>query len=62
MTHFTKIATGLTGLAALAAVSSPAGAQMNPYGYGNNGGPRVQGRLSPALASRRIGVPPTRRH
>jgi len=37
MTHFTKIATGLTGLAALAAVSSPAGAQMNPYGYGNNG-------------------------
>jgi len=38
MTHFTKIATGLTGLAALAAVSSPAGAQMNPYGYGNNGG------------------------
>src|SRR6476646_11286318 len=38
MTHFTKIATGLTGLAALAAVSSPAGAQMNPYGHGNNGG------------------------
>jgi hypothetical protein len=38
MTHFTKIATGLTGLAALAAVSSPAGAQMNPYGYGTNGG------------------------
>ena len=38
MTHFTKIATGLTGLAELAAVSSPAGAQMNPYGYGNNGG------------------------
>ena len=38
MTHFTKIATGLTGLAALAAVSSPAGAQMNPYGYGSNGG------------------------
>jgi hypothetical protein len=38
MTHFTKIATGLTGLAALAAVSSPAGAQMNSYGYGNNGG------------------------
>src|SRR6478736_1671474 len=38
MTHFTKLAAGLTGLAALAAVSSPAGAQMNPYGYGNNGG------------------------
>jgi len=38
MTHFTKIAAGLTGLAALAAVSSPAGAQMNPYGYANNGG------------------------
>jgi hypothetical protein len=38
MTHFTKIAAGLTGLAALAAVSSPAGAQTNPYGYGNNGG------------------------
>jgi hypothetical protein len=38
MTHFTKIATGLTGLAALAAVSSPAGAQTYPYGYGNNGG------------------------
>ena len=38
MTHFTKLAAGLTGLAALAAVSSPATAQMNPYGYGNNGG------------------------
>jgi hypothetical protein len=38
MTHFTKLATGLTGLAALAAVSSPAAAQMNPYGYGSNGG------------------------
>src|SRR6476661_5068855 len=37
MTHFTKLAAGLTGLAALAAVSSPATAQMNPYGYGNNG-------------------------
>jgi hypothetical protein len=38
MTHFTKLATGLTGLAALAAVSAPAVAQMNSYGYGNNGG------------------------
>jgi hypothetical protein len=44
MTHFTKLAAGLTGLAAIAAVSSPATAQTNPYGqvspYGatNNGG------------------------
>jgi len=38
MTQFTKIAAGLTGLAVLAAVSFPAGAQTNPYGYGNNGG------------------------
>ena len=38
MTHFTKIAAGMTGLAAIAAVSSPAAAQMNPYNYGNNGG------------------------
>jgi hypothetical protein len=38
MSHFTKLATGLTGLAAIAAVSSPAAAQMNPYGYGTNGG------------------------
>ena len=32
MNHFTKLATGLTGLAAIAAVSSPATAQINPYG------------------------------
>ena len=32
MTHFTKLAAGLTGLAAIAAVSSPAAAQINPYG------------------------------
>jgi hypothetical protein len=44
MTHFTKLAAGLTGLAAIAAVSSPATAQVNPYGqaspygYTNNGG------------------------
>jgi hypothetical protein len=44
MTHFTKLAAGLTGLAAIAAVSSPALAQINPYGqvspYGatNTGG------------------------
>jgi hypothetical protein len=44
MTHFTKLAAGLTGLAAIAAVSSPATAQINPYGqvspygYPNNGG------------------------
>jgi hypothetical protein len=44
MTHFTKLAAGLTGLAAIAAVSSPATAQINPYGqvtpYGgtSNGG------------------------
>jgi hypothetical protein len=38
MTNLTKLATGLIGLAALAAVSSPAAAQMNPYGYRNNGG------------------------
>src|SRR5690349_3575126 len=38
MTHFAKLATGLTGLAALAAVSSPAVAQTSPYGYENNGG------------------------
>jgi len=38
MTNFTKLATGLTGLAAIAAVSSPAAAQTNAYGYGNNGG------------------------
>jgi hypothetical protein len=44
MTHFTKLAAGLTGLAAIAAVSSPAAAQINPYGqvspYGatNDGG------------------------
>ena len=38
MTNFTKLATGLTGLAVLAAVSSPAAAQTNAYGYGNNGG------------------------
>lgn len=44
MTHFAKLARGLTGLAAVAAASSPATAQINPYGqvapYGaaNNGG------------------------
>src|SRR6185312_11789820 len=44
MTHFTKLAAGLTGLAAIAAVSAPAAAQINPYGqvspYGgtSNGG------------------------
>jgi hypothetical protein len=44
MTHFTKLVAGLTGLAAIAAVSSPAAAQINPYGqvspYGgpSNGG------------------------
>ena len=32
MTHFTKLAAGLTGLAAIAAVSAPATAQINPYG------------------------------
>jgi hypothetical protein len=32
MTHFTKLAAALTGLAAIAAVSSPATAQVNPYG------------------------------
>lgn len=32
MTHFTKFAAGLSGLAAIAAVSSPATAQINPYG------------------------------
>jgi hypothetical protein len=32
MTHITKLAAGLTGLAAIAAVSSPATAQINPYG------------------------------
>jgi hypothetical protein len=32
MTRFTKLAAGLTGLAAIAAVSSPATAQINPYG------------------------------
>jgi len=37
MTNFTKLATGLTGLAAIAAVSSPAAAQTNAYSYGNNG-------------------------
>ena len=53
MTNFTKLAAGFTGLAAIAAVSSPAIAQTNPYGqvspygspygqpvpysYGNNG-------------------------
>lgn len=44
MTKITKLAAGLTGLAAIAAVSSPATAQINPYGqvspygYANNGG------------------------
>jgi hypothetical protein len=44
MTNFTKLAAGLTGLAAIAAVASPATAQIDPYGqvspYGapNNGG------------------------
>jgi hypothetical protein len=38
MTNFTKLATGLTGLAAIAAVSSPAAAQTNASAYGNNGG------------------------
>lgn len=44
MTNFTNLAVGLTGLAAIAAVSSPATAQINPYGqvspygYTNNGG------------------------
>lgn len=44
MTNFTKLAAGLTGLAAIAAVSAPATAQINPYGqvspygYTNNGG------------------------
>src|SRR5579864_2259288 len=44
MTHFTKLAAGLTGLAAIAAVSAPATAQINPYGqvspygYTNNNG------------------------
>lgn len=32
MTYFTKLAAGLTGLAAIAAVSSPAAAQINTYG------------------------------
>lgn len=44
MTHFTKLAAGLTGLAAIAAVSGPAVAQINPYSQvspyagTNNGG------------------------
>jgi hypothetical protein len=38
MTNFTKLAVGLTGLTALAAVSSSATAQTYPYGYQNNGG------------------------
>jgi hypothetical protein len=44
MTHFAKLAAGLTGLAAIAAVSSPAAAQINPYrqvtpyGAASNGG------------------------
>lgn len=33
MTHFTKLAAGLNGLAAIAAVSSPATAQINPHGH-----------------------------
>jgi len=43
MTHVTKLAAGFTGLAAIAAISSPARAQVSPYGqvapYGgaNNG-------------------------
>ena len=32
MTNFTKLAAGLTGLAAITAVSSPATAQVSPYG------------------------------
>ena len=44
MTHFIKLAAGLTGLAAIAAASSPATAQINtysqpaPYGTPSNGG------------------------
>src|ERR1700757_3642580 len=47
MTHFTKLAAGLTGLAAIAAVSVPAAAQINPYGqvspygYTNSNGSAV---------------------
>jgi hypothetical protein len=37
MSNFKGLAAGLTGLAAIAAVSSPAAAQINPYGYGSNG-------------------------
>jgi hypothetical protein len=47
MTNFKKLALGLTGLTALAAVSSSAAAQTNQYGYGNNGG--VVGAIVNAL-------------
>ena len=55
MTNFTKLAAGLTGLAAIAAVSSPATAQINPYGqvapYGS-----AYGQVSPYGPSSNGGV------
>jgi len=53
MTHFTKLAAGLTGLAAIAAVSSPATAQINPYGqvspYGSTASGGVVGAIVNAV-------------
>ena len=53
MTHFTKLAAGLTGLAAIAAVSSPAVAQINPYGqvspYGTTSSGGVLGAIVNAV-------------
>ena len=53
MTHFTTLAAGLTGLAAIAAVSSPASAQINPYGqvspYGSTANGGVVGAIVNAV-------------
>ena len=54
MTHFTKLAAGLTGLAAIAAVSAPAAAQINPYGqvspYGGTSNGGIVGAIVNAVA------------
>lgn len=51
MTHFTKLAAGLTGLAAIAAVSAPAVAQINPYGQVSPYGGTSTGGIAGAIVN-----------
>jgi hypothetical protein len=51
MTHFTKLAAGLTGLAVIAAVSSPATAQINPYGQVSPYGSPTNGDVVGAIVN-----------